>query len=556
MSNSTNVEKNNNSKKFNLIAILDESKRARILFLITLGISGLGIRLCFFPYDVPLFDDSHGYFWHAIDMSILKQLPPDNSLVNIGWPSFLSIIFQLMNSDNFLDYHNMQRFVGIMFSVATLIPVYVLCSKYFKKSYSLFGAAFFIFEPRLIQNSFLGTPESMYIFLMATLLCLFLSHDFKKIYLAFGIMALLAIVRYEGLLMIIPISIVFFIRFRKQKKDLIKYGICISIFILILFSMEYLRNDITEQNVFVSHISAGPAYYQASIEEKSSTLADFIYLGIIDLIRYVGWSQIPYFIIFTPIGIMFIFKSLDYKKILIILSIVLMLIPAFYAYSRGFPEIKYLYVLYPIFCVLACFTFKIFFEKFHRKNLIFILIIIVISTSSIVFVEWKSIDNEHYREAFKVLSEISDKNISINTDFGKYGGAEITYIHWAQLHNVEDFPILKMNVPEIPIKYVKLQYLDENKEIRSDYIDKTKINTFDEYLMLLKHQNISHLLIDEKNGVRLINDNLRKDLVYVFHNEEEFPFLIKEYDSNERGFNYHLKLFKINYEMLESEIKK
>ena len=53
MSNSTNVEKNKNSKKFDIITILDKSKRARIFFLIALGISGLGIRLYFFPYDVP-----------------------------------------------------------------------------------------------------------------------------------------------------------------------------------------------------------------------------------------------------------------------------------------------------------------------------------------------------------------------------------------------------------------------------------------------------------------------------------------------------------------------
>ena len=53
MSNSTNVEKNKNSKKFDIITILDNSKRARILFLITLGISGLWVRLYFFPYDVP-----------------------------------------------------------------------------------------------------------------------------------------------------------------------------------------------------------------------------------------------------------------------------------------------------------------------------------------------------------------------------------------------------------------------------------------------------------------------------------------------------------------------
>ena len=100
--------------------------------LIALG--GLFVRLVFFPYHVPLFNDSQGYFWYAIDMSILNQLPVGHSLVNNGWPSFLSFIFHLMDSNNFLDYHNMQRFVGVVFSVATIFPVYLLCSRYFKKS--------------------------------------------------------------------------------------------------------------------------------------------------------------------------------------------------------------------------------------------------------------------------------------------------------------------------------------------------------------------------------------------------------------------------------------
>ena len=221
------------STKLNIVNTLENSTKKPIVFLVLIVLAGLFLRLVYFPYDVPLFNDSQGYFWYAIDMSILNQLPSGHTIVNTGWPSFLSIIFQLMDSNNFLDYHNMQRFVGVVFSVATIFPVYLLCSMYFKKSYSLLGAALFIFEPRLIQNSFLGTPESMYIFLMALLLFLFLSNNFKKIYLAFGIVALLAITRYEGLLMIIPLSAVFFIRFRKQKKDLIKYIICISIFILI-----------------------------------------------------------------------------------------------------------------------------------------------------------------------------------------------------------------------------------------------------------------------------------------------------------------------------------
>ena len=553
MSNSTNVEKNKNPKKLDIIAILDNSKRARIFFLIALGILGLGVRLYFFPYDVPLFGDGTGYFWYAIDMSILNQLPPGHLIINNGWPSFLSVIFQLMDSNNFMDYHNMQRFVGVVFSVATIFPVYFLCSRYFKKSYSLLGAALFLFEPRLIQNSFLGTPESMYIFLTALLLFLFLSTNFKKIYLAFGIVALVALVRYEGLLMIIPISTVFFIRFRKQKKDLIKYGICISIFILVLIPMAYLRNDTMGQDGFVSHISAGPTYYQTSIQENSSTLGDFLYLGSINLIKYLGWAQIPFFIIFMPLGIIFIFKKMDYKKSIIIFTIVVMLIPAFYAYSREFQEMKYLYVLYPIFCVLACFTFKKFFEMSEKKNLIFYLIVVGIVLSSAIFVEWKSMDNEHYQESFKILTQISDRNITINSDFGTYGG-EFTYFHWTRLYNVDEFPILNKDIPKLKIKDAFsqskfLQAVAENENIEglSGWEDKKDINNLDEYFELLKKQKVTHLLLDKENNVKLIDDELRIHLRDIFKNEQNYPFLIKEYDSTESGFKYHLKLFKIDY---------
>ena len=556
MSNNTNVEKNKNSKKFDIITTLDKSKRARIFFLIALGISALGIRLYFFPYDVPLFSDATGYFWYAIDMSILNQLPPGHSLVNNGWPSFLSVIFQLMDSDNFLDYHNVQRFVGTIFSVATIVPVYVLCSRYFKKSYSLLGATLFIVDPRLIQNSFLGTPESIYIFLMATLLCLFLSDNFKKIYLAFGIAALLALARYEGLLMIIPLSAVFFVRYRKQKKDLIKYAICISIFILILTSMAYLRNETMGQDGFVSHISAGPVYYQASIQENDSTLTDFLYLGSINLIKYLGWAQIPSFIIFIPLGVLFLFRSLDYKKITIILSILIMLIPAFYGYSRGFQELKYLYVLYPIFCILACFTFKIFLEKFHRKNLIFCMIIVGLILSSLVFVDWKSMDNEHQREAFQIMSEISDKNMKINTDFGKDGN-ELIFLHWTRLQNVESFPTLKNSLPEIVIKYASMPGGLESRSIEMRDINeyggwenRIDINNFEDYLTLLKKQKLTHLILDgEHNTPLFTNEELASDLKYIFKNEEDYPFLIKEYDSKENGFKYHLKLFRIDYDL-------
>ena len=190
-----------------------------------------------------------------------------------------------------------------------------------------------------------------------------------------------------------------------------------------------------------SHISAGPEYYQNQlwnekynlpgievlepgdlIKINSSALADFLYLGSINLIKFLGWALIPSFIIFVPLGIIFIFKKIDYKKSTIIFTIVVMLLPAFYAYSRDIPEIKYIFVLYPIFCVLACFTFKIFLEKFQRKNLIFCMIIGGIVLSSMIFVEWKSIDNEHYQEVYEIFTEFEQKEMKINKEFGKSDG--------------------------------------------------------------------------------------------------------------------------------------
>ena len=40
----------------------------------------------------------------------------------------------------------------------------------------------------------------------------------------------------------------------------------------------------------------------------------------------------------------------------------------------------------------------------------------------------------------------------------------------------------------------------------------------------------------------------------IFDNEKEFPYLIKEYDSKENGFKYHVKLFRINYDKFSEEI--
>ena len=547
-----------NIQKANIINVLENSKFAQCVYVAIILTVGLIIRVYFLPFDVPLFNDAQGYFWYAIDSSILNSIPVEYPTLNNGWPLFLSIIFQVTDSNNFLDFQNLQRISSMVISLATFFPVYFLCSKFFKKSYSLIGASLFILEPRLIINSLNGTPEAFYILLVALSIAAFLSNDSKKQYLSFAILGVLSLVRFEGFLILLPLTVLFFVRYRKNKKYYLRYLICIAIFVVILLPNVYLDNKSNENVQIIEHISAGPSFYQKSIDENNSSSINFLQNGISKTTMYFGWIIIPTFIIFLPAGIFFIFTKLEINKITIISIIIMILIPAFYAYSRDFSETKYLFALYPFLCVMSCYSLKIFIKKFKRENLVFVVIITVVIIGSVAYVEWKSLDNEHYQETFEILSEIKQMDVKINTDFGTCkNGCEFLYFHWLRINGEEEFPILKKDLPKINIGWLEQNIIEEGKELRernSMYIEKMGITSINDYIFFLEKQKITHLLIDYENKSHNITNDLRIEFRNIFDNEKKFSYLNKEYDSVENGYNYHLKLFKIDYDKFKKQI--
>ena len=64
------------------------------------------------------------------------------------------------------------------------------------------------------------------------------------------------------------------------------------------------------------------------------------------------------------------------------------------------------------------------------------------------------------------------------------------------------------------------------------------------FIQNAKDLELSHLAIDEKE------DN-PKYLNHIFKNELEYPFLVKEFDSKDLGYQYHMKIFRVNYEILD-----
>lgn len=487
------------------------------LSLFTIGFIGLIVRLYYFPHDIPLSLDVLSYFFYANDVSVSDELPAGYYFPNNGWPLFISFFFSIFHSNDILDYMGLQRCLSISISVLTLVPVYFLCRRFVEKQYCLFGAALFALDPRLIQNSLLGDTQPLFICLGAISLSLFFSKNMKIVYLSFGMAAMLAVIRYEGLLLIIPFGIMYLVRFRKENKIILKFGVAIAIFLLVIVPVSYIRTQSLGNDGLTSQVIGGAVatdtLMKANNEESG---ANFIINGFVNLLRFLGWILIPIFVFFVPIGAFYFVRKADHKTVTILLILFIMLLPAFYAYARDIKETRYLYFIFPIFCVFSAFAIKKFLSKTKRENLVLIAVICCVISASVAFLDYKKIDYEHEREAYEISKHVSKITKVINDYY-----PEIKYIRVPpQTH---DFPTVingtKFGPEAIPVD---------------------GFNSLEEFIESANNK-LDHLVLDgTKNRPNFLNE--------VYFNEQKYPYLTKEFDSKESGFDYHVKIYKIDYE--------
>ena len=114
------------------------------------------------------------------------------------------------------------------------------------------------------------------------------------------------------------------------------------------------------------------------------------------------------------------------------------------------------------------------------------------------------------------------------------------------ISNLEAFPILSSEI-ENKIKIVRTN--DRAACLKEDSIEtgcrQFDYNSLNEFIDIGKNEGLTHIVADE-------NENRPQFLKDVFENEEKFPYLTKIYDSSEHGYDYHLKIFRIDYEKFES----
>ncbi|MDC0171502.1 hypothetical protein OAK02_01590 [Candidatus Nitrosopelagicus sp.] len=530
---------------------LEISNKLLIPSIIGIIFSALFFRLYVFPFDLPITQDAFLYFFYAIDTMLLGEFPKSYTFPNSGWPMFLSAIFPVFDLNSAMQFMTIQRFTSTFFSLITVIPIFFLARKFFGKNLSLLCTIFFIFEPRIIQNSFSGLTDPLYIFLTTSSLALFLSENKKIVCIGFILISLISIVRYEGLILLIPYSIMFFIKFRKTGKKLIfQYILILLISFLIILPFAYLRYETTGSDGFTSIIS-GPRYIvetssNSSVADHKSLLEFFSY-GIVGMTKFLGWSMIPSFIIFVPIGFLLFFKKFDNKKITILLYSFFLILPAFYAYTRELTDIRYLLVLYPIFSLFSIFFIDFIMKKISKKNFLVVLIIAGLLVSSALFLYIKLPDYEHEKESLEIARYIIENTKIINEYFPETEKLIYVKLEYTDFPTLSSKTAINHNLPPIdkivtlldPLKVTEIEstplYKEQPKFLSESVVD---------YIEITRNYGLTHIVTDGNNA----NPEILNDL---FIDENRYPFAIKEFDSSDLGYNYHVKIFKIDYDKFD-----
>ena len=349
--------------------------------------------------------------------------------------------------------------------------------------------------------------------------------------LSFIFATLAGFTRYEGLLLVIPILISFFVRRNFEKLTIIKLIIGIILFISIIMLINVTAYENSNENIttplfaginFISNFvlldnpNSDDEVFTRDTENKIQL---FVNNAITTYLMYLAWIMIPILGLFIIPGFFLTKKKITKNKIILFIFMGVISLTPLYAYARGIEETRYLYPLIPILILFSCQFFNFIAKKWSIKIITITVISIIIILSS-MFLEYNKEDYEYEKEMYNVALFLSDEADGVNN----YN--ENKYIRVAELQN---------NWPELPPK-------GENGKI-SLITKKFPIEGFDnpiEYIKFNKNNDLTHLLIKEENRNGFFDD--------IFHNENKYPLLEKIIDSRDLGIKTKYKIFKINSE--------
>ena len=536
------------------------SKKNIILYLGLILTLGLSLRFYYLPYDVPIVTDGFDSFLYAAKTVFEGNLPVGYGTTNTGWANFLALFFSLSDTSDPFYLMQIQRSLSVILSSLTIIPAFFIFRKFVNVRWALFGCLLLIIEPRLLMSSLEGINYQLFFLLFVLVIALFLTKTKLTLFLSFGCIACATLVRYEGLLLLIPLSTMYFLKF-KDKKSVVKFLGMIFIVIIILAPISVLRIQATENlcyetsfgvrcgsdgfthdilvgQRFLSHtlnaalgqeVSETAIYLFNENNEKTDNYAvlfvNKIIVSFSALLKFIGLALIPYFAFFVLYNIILRIKNkksikLDWDKKMIVFTASIMFLPALYAYMRGIEEIRYVLIIIPLVCILSISWTNSISEKISKNLGVIIILMVLVLISSIIFIEFEKRDSIHDREAFLVSQKIVELTNMTNT-FHKSG-----YVKTAVLSS--SWPVL----PEASQNGKPIHVFQ--KVSTNDYDDLA------EFIIDSRKYDLRYLVVDEDNEL----------FAALRINPTVYPYLIKIFDSDEVGYKNHFMIYEIDYKLV------
>jgi len=537
-------------------------KKHIVFFLILISLISLGFKLYTVDFTVLPAEDTFGY--------VLRGMAHNNGdftehpRKTLGWSIFISPFFHMTDSNNFLEYVSIARGLGLAISIITIIPMYVLSRKFFDAKYSLCAVGLFAFEPHLNHVSGLGYTEPLYI--LATILSLYfiLNKNSNYSYLSFLTIGLLWWVRWNGIVMLLIASIIFFTNFKKTPKLFLKYFACLAICLIVVSPMLIERNGQFGSPLFFSqneHMFTGEyatimADNMMGVEYSAFDYVDdhgfgkfiekFVFLGIYNLLFTLFKMSLPYLIFFLPFGILFSLRSFDQEKKYIRSNWILILISlgAFIFYFAIMPEKRLIYHVYPFLIILAAISLQRLVEyglptfSFNEKQKKICLVGImctVLLLSSLYTLRYEVPDPILSNEEILFAETLENKFDGKILDAG-YTLKGLYYVHVMDPDGV----FKNYKITQNPGAYYMFEFNSENVNLMPTML---YAKSLEDFIEVSYEYELNYISINKK-GVILFYPYLDE----IYENEDKFPYLTKVFDTENEGFEkLKAKVFEIDY---------
>jgi len=508
----------------------------------------------------PASDDTYGYVLRSF--SILNNDFTEPIRKTLGWPITISFFYNFLDSENLLDYINTARVLSMIISTVTIFPMYLFARRFFNEKFSILASSMLVFEPHLLYNSTSALSESIFIFLTIFSCYFILEKRFNYSYFfAFLIGGLAVWMRFNGLVTIIILSIIFFILYRPNKKNIAKFSLCIMIFLLVISPMLIQKNEQYDNPFYFSQTNQLFSGNYADILSENTKDLDYSYsdyiseygindfiqrfllTGTFNLLETISKISFPYLIFFLPFGIIL---SLRYNMPRTLLSslwiMILGSISIFVIYFSVMPEKRLLYHIFPFLIILSTiFIQKIMQNGFStfsfsqtQKNIAIIILIGLILIASCIFtIRYDSPSETIYKEKLTFTEEISVKFNGNILD----AGSNLEFLKFVNFNQSPD------DFKSYQTKNQKELFQNPNK-LNEIVLSATSLENLVE---IGENYKLDYIAVNKYDI-----DPLYPFLIDIYENENKYHFLDKVFDTQTmNNKKFHAKIFKINYEKFD-----